>query len=121
MEKIRNWLAAHPARAQKIMNENPSYVFFREIKGEGPVGAQGVALTPLRSLAVDPSFVPLGTMLWLATEKQNRLVVAQDTGGAIKGAVRGDLFWGHGSEAARCAGEMQEQGTYYLLFPKKAE
>lgn len=121
MEKIRTWLAANPARAQKIMNENPSYVFFREIKGEGPVGAQGVALTPLRSLAVDPAFVPLGSMLWLETEKHNRLVVAQDTGGAIKGAVRGDLFWGHGEEAARGAGEMQEQGSYYLLLPKKAE
>lgn len=121
MDKIREWLAANPKRAQKIMNENPSYVFFRKIEGEGPIGAQGVALTPMRSLAVDPSFVPLGVPLWLETEKHNKLVVAQDTGGAIKGAVRGDLFWGHGDQAQGGAGEMQERGTYYLLLPKNVE
>jgi membrane-bound lytic murein transglycosylase A len=103
MQKIRAWLAAHPAQAQDIMNENPSVVFFRKLEQAGPVGAQGVVLTPLRSLAVDPRYVPLGVPLWLATEKHHRLVVAQDTGGAIKGPVRGDLFWGlgRGPSAAR--------------------
>ncbi len=119
MQKIRAWLAAHPERAQEIMNENPSVVFFRKLDRDGPVGAQGVVLTPLRSLAVDPHYVPLGVPLWLSTEKHHRLVVAQDTGGAIKGPVRGDLFWGFGEKAERGAGEMQEQGTYYLILPKE--
>lgn len=118
MEKIRQWLAAHPQRRQEIFNQNPSSVFFRKSTKQNPVGAQGVELTPMRSLAVDPKYVPLGTPIWLATENHTRLVVAQDTGGAIKGAVRGDLFWGAGAEAERGAGEMQERGTYYLLLPK---
>ncbi|HAX90965.1 MAG TPA: murein transglycosylase [Rhodospirillaceae bacterium] len=118
MQKIRTWLAQNPARAQEIMNQNPSVVFFRQSKRDGAVGAQGVVLTPMRSLAVDPAFVPLGTPVWLASDKHHRLVVAQDTGGAIKGAVRGDLFWGAGREAEAGAGEMQEGGTYYVLLPK---
>ncbi len=121
MEKIRLWLAAHPAQAQQVMNENPSYVFFRELKGEGPLGAQGVALTPMRSLAVDTSYIPLGIPLWLQTSSQARLVVAQDKGGAIKGGVRGDLFWGHGPAAEQGAGEMQDSGTYFLLMPKETD
>lgn len=120
MAKIRAWLAQNPERRQEIFNKNPSVVFFKELVEEGPVGAQGVALTPLRSLAVDPRFVPLGTPVWLASEKHARLVVAQDTGGAIKGPVRGDLFWGHGPQAETGAGEMQESGTYFLLLPRKA-
>ncbi len=118
MQKIRGWLAAHPDQAQAVMNENPSVVFFKKSDKAGAVGAQGVVLTPLRSLAVDPSFVPLGTPVWLETLAQRRLVVAQDTGGAIKGAVRGDLFWGAGAAAAGGAGTMQESGTYFLLLPK---
>lgn len=119
MEKIRDWLKTHPDKAQNIMNRNPSAVFFRKNDGE-PVGAQGVSLTPQRSLAVDPAFVPLGTPLWLDIEQPalRKLVVAQDTGGAIKGAIRGDLFWGYGKEAAIQAGAMQGKGTYYLLLPK---
>lgn len=100
MPSIRAWLAAHPAEAGRLMNENPSYVFFRELKGDGPLGAQGVALTPGRSLAVDPSFVPYGVPVWLDAEdplsrsaRVRRLMVAQDTGGAIRGPVRGDVFW----------------------------
>jgi len=91
-------------------------------KSGEPVGAQGVALTPRRSLAVDTSFISLGTPLWLDVEEPalQRLVVAQDTGGAIKGAVRGDLFWGAGSQAEAQAGAMQGKGKYYLLFPKTA-
>ena len=121
MEKIRSWFAANPDRAQEVMNQNPSVVFFKKSEKDGAVGAQGVTLTPMRSLAVDPKYVPLGTPLWLATNEHRRLVVAQDTGGAIKGAVRGDLFWGAGREAEAGAGPMQNTGTYYLLLPKRAQ
>jgi membrane-bound lytic murein transglycosylase A len=125
MQSIRAWLAANPAEAAALMNANPSYVFFRELPGDGPVGAQGAALTPLRSLAVDRRFVPLGTPVWLdaehpdpGTARLRRLVVAQDVGGAIRGPVRGDLFWGHGDGAADLAGRMKSPGRYYLLLPK---
>lgn len=123
MDKIRSWLAAHPDRAVALMNLNPSYVFFRALKEDGPVGAQGLVLTPRRSLAVDPSFIPLGMPLWLDTKDGfggtfQHLMVAQDTGGAIKGAVRGDVFWGHGHEAASQAGAMQSRGRYYILLPR---
>jgi membrane-bound lytic murein transglycosylase A len=125
MAKIRAWLCAHPSYAQAMMNRNPSVVFFRSVDGDGPVGAQGVVLTPERSLAVDPAFVSLGTPLWLELEKDDsgvtppaRLVVAQDAGGAIKGPVRGDLFWGAGPEAEAHAGAMQSRGAYYLFLPK---
>jgi membrane-bound lytic murein transglycosylase A len=125
MQTIRAWLAAHPGEAAALMDENPSYVFFRELTGEGPIGAQGVVLTAGRSLAVDRTFLPLGVPLWLdlADPKEGngrlrRLVVAQDTGGAIRGPVRGDLFWGFGPEAAERAGMMKDRGTYYLLLPR---
>ena len=121
MQKIRAWLKAHPEKAQDIMDTNPSVVFFKKSDKEGAVGAQGVTLTPLRSLAVDPSFVPLGVPLWLQTAEHRRLVVAQDTGGAIKGAVRGDLFMGAGPQAEEAAGRMQSAGTYILLLPKRME
>ncbi len=125
MQTIRAWLAAQPGEAAALMDENPSYVFFRELTGEGPVGAQGVVLTAGRSLAVDRTFLPLGVPLWLDLDdpkegngKLRRLVVAQDTGGAIRGPVRGDLFWGFGPEAAERAGMMKDRGTYYLLLPR---
>jgi membrane-bound lytic murein transglycosylase A len=122
MQGIRAWLAAHPAETKEILDSNPSYVFFREVKGEGPVGSEGVALTPGRSLAVDRSFVPLGAPMWLDVadggERLQRLLVAQDTGGAIRGPVRGDVFWGHGPEAERRAGTMRARGGYFLLLPK---
>jgi membrane-bound lytic murein transglycosylase A len=123
MQKIRAWLTAHPDRAQEVMDFNASYVFFRRLKGEGPIGAEGVALTPLRSLAVDPTFVKLGIPVWLDTSDAQdaalqRLVIAQDTGGAIKGSVRGDFFWGAGKEAETEAGAMQSKGRYYILLPK---
>jgi membrane-bound lytic murein transglycosylase A len=121
LASIRAWLAAHPAQAQGLMDENPSYVFFREIKGEAPIGAQGVPLTAGRSLAVDPSFLPLGVPLWLDVAQDGvalrRLVVAQDTGGAIRGPVRGDLFWGFGQAAEAQAGRMRARGAYYMLLP----
>lgn len=118
MAKIRTWLDDHPWQEQSMMNENPSAVFFTKVK-EGPIGAQNAVLTPMRSLAVDPKYIPLGFPLWLETENHSRLVVAQDTGGAIKGAVRGDLFWGAGEKAENGAGQMQEKGRYYLLLPKE--
>lgn len=124
MQKIREWLKAHPERRDEILNLNPSYVFFKKIDGDGPIGAQGVALTAQRSLAVDPAFVPLGSLVWLDTvdgkgAPLQRLVVAQDTGGAIKGVVRGDFFWGAGDDAAAQAGAMQSEGRFYLLSLKK--
>lgn len=122
MPRIRAWLTAHPEQQAALLNRNPSYVFFRRHDGAA-LGAQGVALTPARSLAVDPSFTPLGAPVWLATEHPDgglfqRLMVAQDTGGAIKGAVRGDVFWGYGDDAERRAGVMQSSGQFYVLYPK---
>ncbi len=125
MDAIRRWMAENPKKAASLRRENPSYVFFREISGEGPLGAQQVALTAGRSLAVDRAFIPLGTPIWIDVRQRfppndeiHRLVVAQDTGGAIKGPVRGDLFWGHGKEAASGASAMNARGRYYLLVPK---
>ncbi len=124
MQQIRDWLRANPERAAEIMQRNARYIFFRPIDGEGPIGAQGVALTPGRSLAVDSSLLPLGVPLWLdttwpATDKPlRRLMVAQDVGSAIKGAVRGDFFWGSGEPALEQAGRMKQSGRYYLFLPK---
>ncbi len=128
LQSIRAWLAAHPNEAASVMALNPSYVFFRALEGDGPVGAQKVALTPGRSLAVDRRFLPLGVPLWLditvpsansgaPDRRLRRLVVAQDTGGAIRGPVRGDLFWGFGADAESIAGRMKHTGRYYLLLP----
>ena len=125
MQSIRRWLAANPSRARGIMDANRSYIFFRLIDGEGPIGAQGVALTPGRSLAVDRGKLPLGAPVWLETRDPlersrpiRRLMIAQDTGGAIRGAVRGDFFWGAGARAEAAAGEMQEPGTLHILLPR---
>ena len=124
MANIRRWMQEHPKEGAELRRDNPSYVFFREIPGEGPLGAQRVVLTPERSLAVDRGFIPLGLPLWLEAQerfsagKYHRLVIAQDTGGAIKGPVRGDLFWGHGPTAAAGAGAMNARGHYYLLLPR---
>jgi len=125
MQTIRAWLASHPGEARDLMNMNPSFVFFRKLDGDGPVGGQGVALTPGRSLAVDRSFVAYGVPMWLdaedplqSSQRIRRLLVAQDTGGAIRGPVRGDVFWGHGAEAEKRAGLMKSQGRYWLLLPK---
>ncbi|MCS6877151.1 MAG: MltA domain-containing protein [Geminicoccaceae bacterium] len=129
MQRIEAWLRAHPERAFAFLHKNPSYVFFRELglppDAPGPLGAQGAPLTPQRSLAVDRRFLPLGALLWLDTEAPfpdgarslRRLVVAQDTGGAIRGPVRGDLFWGSGPEAEHLAGHMKSPGRLWLLVP----
>lgn len=125
LQSIRAWLLANPLKAAEVMDQNPSYVFFRRLEGEGPLGGQGVALTPGRSLAVDRAFIAYGVPLWLDADdplqprtRLRRLLVAQDTGGAIKGPVRGDLFWGHGGEAEQRAGLMKSAGRYWLLLPK---
>ena len=122
---IRAWLAAHADEAAGILRLNPRYVFFRELSGPGPVGAAGVALTPGRSLAVDRAHIALGVPMWLDSHWPGeparvlrRLVVAQDTGGAIKGPVRGDLFWGRGARAEALAGVMRSAGRYFLLLPR---
>ncbi|MGE5471178.1 MAG: murein transglycosylase A [Bacteroidota bacterium] len=128
MQGIQNWARAHPSRLEELLNTNPSYVFFREVPNskDGPLGALGVPLTAERSIAVDPRSVPLGTPVFLATTRpnstqaMNRLVLAQDTGGAIKGAVRADFFWGFGKEAGEQAGKMKQSGKLWLLLPPEA-
>ena len=123
---IRRWVEDNPDEARALLAANPRYVFFREIEGEGPIGALGVALTAGRSLAVDPRHVPLGVPVWLDTVMPNsdqplqRLMLAQDKGGAITGVVRGDFFWGYGAPALAQAGKMKSRGRYFLLLPKSA-
>ena len=131
MQGIKQWARANPARVGELLNANPSYVFFREqaIKSgqngaaEGPSGALGVPLTPERSIAVDPRHVPLGAPVFLSTSLPasttplRRLVLAQDTGGAIRGVVRADLFWGFGAQAGMQAGRMKQQGQMWVLLP----
>jgi membrane-bound lytic murein transglycosylase A len=127
---IRAWMLRNPSRAMEVFNYNASVVFFRTAPlgnpNEGPIGALGVPLTPERSLAVDPRYVPLGAPVFLATTKPlskeplQRLMLAQDTGGAIKGMVRADFFWGLGRPAGEQAGRMRQQGNLWLLWPKGA-
>ena len=129
MDRVRDWLRANPAQARPLIQRNRRFIFFREVSGDGPVGALSVPLTAGRSLAVDPDFIPLGAPLWLDTSfpagageqaftPLRRLMVAQDTGYAIKGPVRGDFYWGSGEEALTLAGGMQQRGRYFLLLPK---
>jgi len=128
---IRAWIAANPGRRQELFNVNPSYIFFREEKlpdpSLGPKGALGVPLTPGRSVAIDPAFIPLGAPLYLATTEagsevpMQRLMMAQDTGGAIRGAVRADFFYGFGPDAMDRAGKMKQRGTVWVLLPRAAQ
>jgi membrane-bound lytic murein transglycosylase A len=131
---IRRWLRENPAQAAEVMRTNPSVVFFRELPappppppGEpeaGPPGSLGVPLTAMRSLAVDRSVVPLGSLVWLDTQHpldgrpMQRAMAAQDTGGAIAGSIRADFFWGFGEDAARAAGEMRARGRMWVLWPR---
>lgn len=122
MPEIRKWLKANPEQARTLMAQNPRYIFFKEIQGDSPYGAAGVILTPKRSIAVDNSYIPMNTPVWLETYDPDgiplkRLVVAQDIGTAIRGGVRADFFWGHGEEAFDKAGRMKSSGRYYLLLP----
>ncbi len=120
MQSIKDWMARNPAEAQEVMRTNKSYVFFKFAE-DGPKGGEGITLTPNRSLAVDRSLIPYGVPVYLSTETPayNRLMVAQDTGGAIRGAVRGDIFFGYGEEAERLAGPMNSKGRYWFLLPKR--
>jgi membrane-bound lytic murein transglycosylase A len=132
MQGIKGWGRQHPDQLPALLDENPSYVFFREVPptpgGEidGPVGAFGVPLAAGRAIAVDPRFLPLGAPVFLATTEPlsnvplRRLVLAQDTGGAIRGALRADFFWGSGDDAGRSAGRMNQEGSMWLLWPKAA-
>ncbi len=136
MQGIQAWARAHPARVAELLNQNPSYVFFRELPAKdggegsgaatgyvGPIGALGVPLAAERSIAVDRRYVPLGAPVYLATTRPNsdelleRLMIAQDTGGAIRGPVRADFFWGTGREAGRLAGRMRQLGKMWVLLP----
>ena len=125
MQGIKAWAKANPQRLAALLNSNASYVFFRELPdvGSGPPGSLGVPLTPERSIAVDPRYVPLGAPVYISTtwpnssRPLNRLTLAQDTGGAIRGAVRADFFWGHGEAAAREAGRMKQPLRMWVLLP----
>jgi peptidoglycan lytic transglycosylase A len=126
MQGIKTWAAANPAKLQEALNSNPSYIFFRELPttSDGPPGALGVPLSAEYSLAVDRRFVPLGAPVYLATtyplseERLERMMAAHDTGGAIRGAVRADFYWGSGSEAGAFAGRMRQQGRMWLMWPR---
>ena len=123
MTSVKSWLDSHPKQAKKLILENDRYIFFRDIDSEGPVGALGVPLTPERSIAVDPEFIPLGLPLFLETKDADgqdikHTVIAQDIGTAIKGAIRADIFWGRGKTAFSKAGRQHAQGSYYILLPK---
>jgi membrane-bound lytic murein transglycosylase A len=136
MQGIIAWAKAHPDQLRALLDENPSYVFFREVPAptpgsldaqiDGPIGTLGVPLAAQRAIAVDPRAIPLGAPVFLATTMPlstaplQRLVLAQDTGGAIRGAVRADYFWGFGPAAGREAGRMRQEGRMWLLWPKDA-
>lgn len=127
MQSIKEWLKNNKDKAEEVLNYDPSFVFFRYIDRKNAVGAQDVELTPGYSLAVDHVYYPYGVPLWLETDyyKQNhkntvpldRLMIAQDTGGAIRGAIRGDVFWGHGKQAEFNAGHMNNRGKLWILLP----
>lgn len=119
MQDIMQYLRAHPDEGAAIMNENKSFVFFRELTGAGPLGAMGVAVTPEATVAADPRYVPLGAPLLLSLDRAepNGIWIAQDTGGAIKGANRFDSFWGAGSNARSTAGGMSARGSALILLP----
>ncbi|HZW26797.1 MAG TPA: MltA domain-containing protein [Gallionella sp.] len=126
MQGIKRWAEQNPQKLPALLAQNPSYVFFRELPNglSAPLGALGVPLTEAYSIAIDPRTVPLGAPVFLATtrpdngEPLQRLMLAQDTGGAIKGAVRADFFWGYGDEAGAMAGKMKQKGEMWVLLPK---
>lgn len=122
---VRAWMRQNKAEARAIRRENPGYVFFREIRGDSPVGAQGAVLTPERSLAVDHKYLPLGIPLWLDAQDWfrpvavQRMVVAQDAGDTISGPDHADLYWGSGSAGQRQAADFYASGRYYIMLPRK--
>jgi membrane-bound lytic murein transglycosylase A len=131
MDGLKEWLRSDPERGKALMQENASYVFFAELPakqaGEGPVGAQGVTLTPGRSLAVDRAYHKFGTPIFVAAPKAEtaegkpfrRLMIAQDVGSAIRGKQRGDIYFGSGPEAGAIAGRTKEKARFYILLPKR--
>ncbi len=126
MQGIKQWGQQHPEQLRALLNSNPSYVFFKRLPPglSGPLGALGVPLTAARSIAIDPSMVPLGAPVYLATTYPNseqtlqQLMFAQDTGGAIKGGVRADVYWGEGDAAGKLAGAMRQSGQMWVWLPK---
>ncbi len=126
MQSIQDWLARNPVEGRDIMRLNKSYVFFRVLEKDGAIGGEGLPLTALRSIAIDRSLIPYGLPVYLDAEgpdkgstRLQRLLVAQDTGGAIRGPVRGDVFWGFGPEAEASAGVMKSRGRYWFLLPRQ--
>ncbi|MSP86411.1 MAG: murein transglycosylase [Methylotenera sp.] len=127
MAGIKNWVKNNPNKMRELLNNNPSYVFFRELPAglPGPLGALGVPILAERVVAIDPKFVPLGAPVFLSTTEPNsakplkRLMMAQDTGGAIKGGIRADFFWGAGADAGTKAGAMKQSGKIWVLLPKE--
>lgn len=126
MEGIKNWARKNITKLREFLNMNASYIFFRKLPNDlpGPIGALGVSIEAERSVAIDPKFIPLGAPVFLSTTQPNtsepleRLMVAQDTGGAIRGGVRADFYWGSGDEAGRKAGSMKQQGKIWTLLPR---
>lgn len=121
---IKNWVRRNPAAGQELLYHNPSYVFFREVSevpsDQGPLGAMNRSVTPMRTIAVDPAFTPLGAPVWIEKDGENplrRLMIAQDTGSAIKGAQRADVFFGTGDTAGRAAGKLKDPGRMIVLLP----
>lgn len=121
---IMGWMQAQPDSGMSLMQKNPAYVFFRLNYGDGPIGKHGAVLTPLRSVATDPIFISLGVPLWINAQtadksfKLQRMVVAQDVGGVIKGPGRVDIFTGSGAGADELAGRLRANGETYILLPK---
>ncbi|MDP3561909.1 MAG: murein transglycosylase A [Legionellaceae bacterium] len=128
-ENIRKYFDENPEKLGSIINQNQSFVFFRQLPENKVVGSQGVELSPGYSLAIDRKWIPMGVPLWLTTEIRdvksseiqpfNRLMIAQDTGGSIRGTVRGDIYWGPGKEATVLANTVRNMGRYWLLLPRK--
>jgi membrane-bound lytic murein transglycosylase A len=121
---IKNWVRRNPEDGKELLYHNPSYVFFREVNqvpaDKGPLGAMNRSITTMRSVAVDPKFTPLGAPVWIEKDGADpirRLMIAQDTGSAIKGAQRGDIFFGTGDEAGRKAGRLRDPGRMVVLMP----
>jgi membrane-bound lytic murein transglycosylase A len=127
--RIREWLQANPGRGRDLMARNERFIFFKDMKGQGPLGAQGVSLISGRSLAVDPAYTPWGLPVWIETERPlegksttepyRRLMIAQDAGSAIKGPARGDIFFGAGTQAADSAGRLNHGGRFWMLVPRR--
>jgi membrane-bound lytic murein transglycosylase A len=126
MQGIKQWGQQNPKKLPELLQQNARYVFFRELPSDlsGPIGALGVPLTAGRSIAIDPQSIPQGAPVFLSTtwpntnKPLNRLMVAQDVGGAIKGGVRADFFWGFGHEAGIQAGKMKQSGKMWVLLPR---